>query len=98
VKKYLIYSRYANLAFSLGVTMAVSIFFGYFGGTWLDTRLGTEPVFLIVGLLAGVAVAFKGLFTEITAMQQFIRRLEEEQAAGQNPGKDHRYKDELDDR
>ncbi|MGB9887317.1 MAG: AtpZ/AtpI family protein [Moorellales bacterium] len=57
--------RYANVAFSFGTTMAVSLLLGFFGGRWLDRRLGTEPAFMVVGVLLGAALAFKNLFDEL---------------------------------
>ncbi|SFE61366.1 AtpZ/AtpI family protein [Alteribacillus iranensis] len=34
---------------------------GLFGGKWLDGKAGTEPLFLIVGLLAGLGAGVYGL-------------------------------------
>lgn len=69
-KEYWSYARYANFAISFGITMAISIFLGYFGGDWLDRQLGTRPVFLVVGILLGVALSFKMLLTELTSLQK----------------------------
>ncbi|WP_026695995.1 AtpZ/AtpI family protein [Peribacillus kribbensis] len=32
-----------------------SVVIGVFGGRWLDRTAGTEPLFLIIGLLTGLA-------------------------------------------
>ncbi|MBI4405409.1 MAG: AtpZ/AtpI family protein [Deltaproteobacteria bacterium] len=32
------------------------IFAGFWLGTWLDQKLGTRPLFLTLGLVAGIAV------------------------------------------
>jgi ATP synthase protein I len=64
-KEYITYARYANLAFSFGVTMAVSVFLGLWGGNWLDKRLGTSPWLMVIGILLGVGIAFKNLFDEL---------------------------------
>lgn len=34
---------------------------GVFGGKWLDSKAGTEPLFLIVGLFAGLGAGVYGL-------------------------------------
>jgi ATP synthase protein I len=34
---------------------------GIFGGRWLDSWLGTSPLFLIIGLLLGIASGIYGL-------------------------------------
>ncbi|MGI6551804.1 MAG: AtpZ/AtpI family protein [Clostridia bacterium] len=69
-KEYWTYSKYASFAVSFGVTMAASIFLGYFGGSWLDGKLGTGPIFLVIGLLLGVAVAFYSLFKELKTLER----------------------------
>jgi len=62
------YARYGNFAVSFGVTLVVSLLLGFWGGSWLDNRFGTSPVFLIVGILLGVFVSFKSLLTELQVL------------------------------
>ena len=45
-------ARYTNL----GWTLVAAIVLGVLGGRWLDARFGTEPWFLLVGALLGIAV------------------------------------------
>ncbi|MBM7605328.1 F0F1-type ATP synthase assembly protein I [Metabacillus crassostreae] len=35
---------------------------GVFGGKWVDDLLGTEPLFLIVGLLLGLAIGIYAMY------------------------------------
>lgn len=44
-----------------GWYVAVSIAGGAIGGAWLDKQLDTSPVFVLVGLALGLAVAGLGL-------------------------------------
>lgn len=44
-----------------GWYVAVSIAGGAIGGVWLDKQLDTSPVFVLVGLALGLAVAGLGL-------------------------------------
>ncbi|MFB4163313.1 AtpZ/AtpI family protein [Alteribacillus sp. JSM 102045] len=37
------------------------VLIGIFSGRWLDGQFGTEPLFLIVGLLGGIASGVYGL-------------------------------------
>jgi len=46
----------------VGFYVAGSIVLGVAGGRWLDVRLHTEPLFLVIGLLLGLAVAFFGVY------------------------------------
>lgn len=89
MKRYLEYSRYANLAFSFGTTMVASMLLGYFGGNWLDRKLGTFPWLMVVGLLLGVAVSFYNLFTEIKVFQEVTAK----QAQDREPSPDETSKE-----
>lgn len=46
----------------VGFFVAISIILGVVGGRWLDDKLNSEPVFLIVGLLLGIVIAFYGVY------------------------------------
>jgi len=63
------YARYINFAFSFGVTMVLSLLLGFYGGRWLDQKLGTEPLFLVAGLLLGVFVSFTSLLAELKVLE-----------------------------
>ncbi|WP_409303218.1 AtpZ/AtpI family protein [Peribacillus sp. SCS-155] len=43
--------------------------FGIFCGNWLDKRLGFEPLFLVVGLLIGLAA---GVFAVQRTVRQYF--------------------------
>lgn len=45
-----------------------SILVGIFFGRWLDDKAGTEPLFLIIGLLLGLAA---GVYAMLKLVQQF---------------------------
>lgn len=77
------YAKYANIALSFGVTTAVSILLGYWGGNWVDRRLGTFPIFMVLGVLLGVGASFKSLFDFVAAFERLERKIKEEQS-GQN--------------
>lgn len=71
--------RYINLALSFGITMTLTILLAIYGGLWLDRRLGSTPLFLILGILLGVGAAFYSLLREILKLneQNKKRKLEE---------------------
>ncbi len=46
----------------VGVTVAVSILIGLIAGQWLDERFQTSPLFLLLGLLLGLASAGYSLY------------------------------------
>ena len=46
----------------VGFVIGGSILLGVFAGLWLDTRLNSEPTWMIVGLLLGLVIAFYGVY------------------------------------
>ena len=46
----------------LGWYVALSIVLGVGGGLWLDGRLDVRPLFTLLGLALGLAVAFYGTY------------------------------------
>ena len=46
----------------VGFFIGGSILLGVFAGLWLDSRMNTSPVFVIVGLFLGIVVAFYGVY------------------------------------
>jgi ATP synthase protein I len=54
----------------LGTTLAVTVLAGLGGGYWLDGRLGTRPVFLLLGGALGVGAALYHLLTAVTGLDK----------------------------
>ena len=46
----------------MGFFVAVSIILGILGGKWLDSKLNTSPLCLIIGLVVGLFVAVFGAY------------------------------------
>jgi F0F1-type ATP synthase assembly protein I len=46
-----------------------SVLIGIFSGRWLDRQTGTEPLFLIIGLLIGLSA---GVYAMMHLVQQFF--------------------------
>jgi len=49
----------------IGTSFAVLVALGVGGGHWLDGRLGTDPLFLLLGGVVGVVVAFVDFFKTV---------------------------------
>jgi hypothetical protein len=64
------YAKYGNFALSFGFTLIFAVGGGAWFGGWLDRRYRTAPLFLVVGILLGVGLAFKSLFELITGMEK----------------------------
>ena len=55
----------SKLAFKLlGASFYIGavIFLGLAGGLWLDRKLNTQPIFVLIGLTLGLIVAFWGFY------------------------------------
>jgi ATP synthase protein I len=46
----------------VGWYVGLSILGGVLAGLWLDDRFSTKPLFVIIGLLLGIAVAVYGVY------------------------------------
>ena len=46
----------------VGFFIGGSIVLGVFAGLWLDSKLNTSPILVIVGLILGVVIAFYGVY------------------------------------
>ena len=46
----------------VGFFIGGSILLGVVAGRWLDTRLNSEPTWMIVGLFLGLIIAFYGVY------------------------------------
>ncbi|MFC1900242.1 AtpZ/AtpI family protein [Chloroflexota bacterium] len=67
---------------ALGVTgvgffIAGSIIGSLLGGKWLDDKLNTEPVFLIIGIILGIALASFGVYNMIRPIIDSIKKGDE---------------------
>ena len=62
----------------IGFFIAGCIIGGLLGGKWIDEKLGTEPAFLITGLVLGIALAFLGVYNTIKPIMDNIRKGEED--------------------
>ncbi len=46
----------------VGWFVGLSIVLGVIGGLWLDGKLGTQPLFVLIGLFLGFAIAAYGVY------------------------------------
>jgi len=50
------------------MTLAVTVLAGLGGGYWLDGRLGTRPVFVLLGAVLGLGVAMYQFFKTVAGL------------------------------
>lgn len=47
---------------AVGLEMGIAVAIGYVAGTWLDSKLGTEPYLMVVMLIFGIGAAFNAVY------------------------------------
>ena len=62
--------RQIGIVTVIPMIMAVGPLFGYFVGTWLDKKLGTEPYLLIVMIILGFIASGKETYRLIKQAQE----------------------------
>jgi len=62
----------------LGLQFAISMLLFLYVGQWIDRKLGTAPLFLIIGVFVGAGAAFYNIYQKLMAAQ----REDEARAAG----------------
>ena len=63
-------ARRWGLVSTIGPLFGVSVVLGWLAGSWLDRKLGTEPAFMVAGLLLGSAAGFVELFRILKRIQR----------------------------
>ncbi len=64
---------YFALFSEIGILLLVTTLAGVAAGYWADQRLGTLPVFVLLGFFAGAGTGAVGIWRLIT---RFLKRLE----------------------
>ncbi len=62
---------YFALFSEIGVLLLVTTLGGSLGGYWVDQRLGTLPIFVLIGFLAGAGIGTVGIYRLVT---RFLKR------------------------
>ena len=54
----------------VGWYIAGCIVLGILGGRWFDGKLHTEPLFMLLGLMVGLIVAFYGVYRMLLPLRE----------------------------
>ena len=57
--------RISGRYMGLGLTWALSVLLFLGGGAWVDSKLGTTPVLMVIGAFVGAAAGFYSLYYHI---------------------------------
>ncbi|HKG56477.1 MAG TPA: AtpZ/AtpI family protein [Candidatus Limnocylindrales bacterium] len=64
---------YLALFSEIGFIILVTTLAGALGGHWIDGQLGTSPLLIVVGLLAGLGIGARAVYGLI---QRFLARFD----------------------
>ena len=67
------FGAYLALFSEIGMILLVTSLAGVAAGYWVDQRLGTLPIFVLVGFLAGTGIGTVGIYRLIT---RFLKRFD----------------------
>lgn len=73
---------------SIGITLALAIFIGYFGGRWIGGKLGNAAVGSYIGFGMGVAAGFMEMFRSVARWNRQLERLEKQRRAASEEAQD----------
>ena len=67
------YGAYLALFSEVGMLLLVTTLIGVAAGYWADQQLGTLPLFLVVGFIAGAGIGTVGIYRLLT---RFLKRFD----------------------
>lgn len=59
-------ARALAMVSQIGITMIVCVFAGVWIGNWLDDKLGTSGICLIIGIFFGIICGFMNIYKLLT--------------------------------
>ena len=74
-KKYGFLANFA-LVSQIGIMMVMPIILGVWLGNWIDKKLGTGALFLIIFMILGIGAAFRNVY--LTVYKQFQKKEDDE--------------------
>ena len=63
---------------SIGITLALAICIGYFGGKWIGGKLGNAAVGAYIGFGMGVAAGFMEMFRSVARWNRRLESIEKQ--------------------
>jgi len=63
---------------SIGITLALAIVIGFFGGKWIGGKLGNADIGSYIGFAIGVAAGFLEMFRSVARWNRQMERMEKQ--------------------
>ena len=73
---------------SIGITLALAIAIGYFGGKWIGGKLGNADIGSYIGFGLGTTAGFLEMFRSIARWNRKLERMEKQRRDAAQQAKD----------
>ena len=73
---------------SIGITLALAICIGYFGGKWLGGKLGNAAVGSFIGFGMGVVAGFMEMFRSVARWNRRLEGIEKQRSTDSHQAQD----------
>ena len=73
---------------SIGITLALAICIGYFGGKWIGGKLGNAAVGSYIGFGMGVVAGFMEMFRSVARWNRRLKGIEKQRSTDSHPAQD----------
>jgi F0F1-type ATP synthase assembly protein I len=60
----------------MGFYIAIAIILGIWGGHWLDLKMNTGPLWLIIGMVLGIAVVALGVYNMMKPFIENVKKMD----------------------
>lgn len=67
---YFDFAKYGSIGIAWVLSTSIYLYLGYKGGTYLDQRMSSAPLFMVTGLLLGIALSLKSLVTQVLELTE----------------------------
>lgn len=60
------FAKYGSIGIAWVLSTSIYMYLGFKGGTWLDDKFQSAPLFMVLGLVVGIALSMQSLVMHIT--------------------------------
>lgn len=68
------FAEYGSIGISWVISSLLYVYLCFRGGAWVDAKLGTDPLFTLVGLLVGIGMSLYSLVEQLLRIESAWRK------------------------
>lgn len=73
-KSYFDFAKYGSIGIAWVLSTSIYLYLGFRGGTYLDERMGSAPLFMLIGLFLGIGLSIKSLIEQVMELSAELDR------------------------